>query len=455
MSKYIGAIDQGTTSSRFILFDHDGQIVHVDQREHEQITPRAGWVEHDANQIWTRTREVIGGALAASPAEAGDIVALGITNQRETTVVWDRETGEPIHNAIVWQDTRTGPLVRELAGDQGVDRLRKDVGLPLSTYFSGPKIRWLLDNVDGAQAKADAGQLAFGNMDTWVLWNLTGGTDGGVHATDVTNASRTMLMNLETLDWHEPSLELMGIPRSMLPEIRSSSEVYGEAKGTAVGGVPISGILGDQQAALFGQTAFDKGDAKNTYGTGSFLLVNTGEEIVHTDALLTSPGYKLGEKPATYVLEGSIAVTGALIQWLRDRLKIISSAPEVEQLARDRRGQRRRLLRPRVLGIVRAALARRRPRGDRRAHRVRQPGTHRARRPGGDRVAEPRGRRRRQRGRRRAVHRPARRRRHDRQRAAHAVSGRRARRPGHPPGGHRDDGARRRLRGGPGGRLLV
>ena len=334
MPKYIGAIDQGTTSSRFILFDGDGQIVHVDQREHEQITPRAGWVEHDARQIWTRTREVINGALASSPAEAGDLEAVGITNQRETTVIWDRETGEPIHNAIVWQDTRTGPLVRELAGDQGVDRLRDAVGLPLSTYFSGPKIRWLLDNVDGAQEKADAGQLMFGNMDTWVLWNLTGGTGGGVHATDVTNASRTMLMNLETLDWHEPSLELIGIPRSMLPEIRSSSEVYGEAKGTAIGGVPIAGILGDQQAALFGQTAFDQGDAKNTYGTGSFLLVNTGTDVVHTEALLTSPAYKLGDEPARYVLEGSIAVTGALIQWLRDRLKIISSAPEVEQLAR-------------------------------------------------------------------------------------------------------------------------
>jgi glycerol kinase len=334
MPEYIGAIDQGTTSSRFILFDRDGQIVHTDQREHEQINPKAGWVEHDAKEIWTRTREVIGGALAASPAEAGDVVAVGITNQRETTVVWDRETGEPIHNAIVWQDTRTSDLVRELAGDQGVDRLRKEVGLPLSTYFSGPKIRWLLDNVDGAQEKAESGQLMFGNMDTWVLWNLTGGTNGGVHATDVTNASRTMLMNLESLDWHEPSLELMGIPKSMLPEIRSSSETYGEAKGSAIGGVPISGILGDQQAALFGQTAFDKGDAKNTYGTGSFLLVNTGNEIVHTDALLTSPGYKLGDQDATFVLEGSIAVTGALIQWLRDRLKIIDSAPEVEELAR-------------------------------------------------------------------------------------------------------------------------
>jgi glycerol kinase len=334
MPKYVGAIDQGTTSSRFILFDHDGKIVHVDQREHEQINPKAGWVEHDANEIWRRTREVINGALASSPAEAGDVEAIGITNQRETTLVWDRETGEPIHNAIVWQDTRTGPLVRELAGDEGVDRLRDAVGLPLSTYFSGPKIRWLLDNVDGAQKRADNGELMFGNMDTWVLWNLTGGTSGGVHATDVTNASRTMLMNLETLDWHEPSLELMGIPRSMLPEIRSSSETYGEAKGTAVGGVPIAGILGDQQAALFGQTCFDAGSAKNTYGTGSFLLVNTGEEIIHTDKLLTSPGYKLGDKPAVYVLEGSIAVTGALIQWLRDRLKIISSAPEVEDLAR-------------------------------------------------------------------------------------------------------------------------
>ncbi len=334
MAKYIGAIDQGTTSSRFILFDRDGKIVHIDQREHEQINPQAGWVEHDAKQIWTRTREVINGALASSPAEAGDVEAVGITNQRETTLIWDRETGEPIHNAIVWQDTRTGGLVRELAGDEGVDRLRKDVGLPLSTYFSGPKIRWLLDNVDGAQQRAENGELAFGNMDTWVLWNLTGGGDGGVHATDVTNASRTMLMNLETLDWHEPSLDLMGIPRSMLPEIRSSSEVYGEARGTAIGGVRIAGILGDQQAALFGQTCFDPGDAKNTYGTGSFLLVNTGEEIVHTGKLLTSPGYKLGDAPAVYVLEGSIAVTGALIQWLRDRLKIISDAPAVEDLAR-------------------------------------------------------------------------------------------------------------------------
>jgi glycerol kinase len=334
MANYIAAIDQGTTSSRCILFDKDGTIVHVDQREHEQITPKAGWVEHDATEIWRRTREVIGGVLASSPAEAGDVEAIGITNQRETTLVWDRNTGEPVYNAIVWQDTRTAPLVRELAGDEGVDRLRDKVGLPLSTYFSGPKVTWILQNVEGARDRAEAGDLIFGTMDTWVLWNLTGGTDGGVHATDVTNASRTLLMDLETLDWHEPSLELMGIPRSMLPEIRSSSETYGEAKGTALGGRPVAGILGDQQAALFGQTCFAEGEAKNTYGTGSFLLVNTGENIAHTEKLLTTPAYKLGDEPARYALEGSIAVTGALIQWLRDRLKIIPDAPAVEDLAR-------------------------------------------------------------------------------------------------------------------------
>jgi glycerol kinase len=334
LATYIGAIDQGTTSSRFILFDADGRIVQVDQREHEQITPKAGWVEHDPKEVWRRTREVIGGALASSDAEAGDISAIGITNQRETTVVWDRETGEPVYNAIVWQDTRTGGLVREFAGDEGVDRLRDKVGLPLSTYFSGPKIAWILDNVDGARERAENGELAFGTMDTWVLWNLTGGTNGGIHVTDVTNASRTLLMDLETLDWHEPALDLMGVPRSMLPEIRSSSEEYGEVSGTAAGGRPVAGILGDQQAALFGQTCFEPGDAKNTYGTGSFLLVNTGEEIARTDKLLTSVGYKIGDGPAHYVLEGSIAVTGALVQWLRDRLKIIDSAEQVEELAR-------------------------------------------------------------------------------------------------------------------------
>jgi glycerol kinase len=333
MPKYIGAIDQGTTSTRFILFDRDGRIAAVDQREHEQITPRAGWVEHDAREIWLRTREVIGGALAQSDAEAGDIAAIGITNQRESTVVWDRATGEPIHNALVWQDTRTDQLVRELAGDQGLDRLRERVGLPLSTYFSGPKLTWLLDNVAGARERAENGELAFGTMDTWVLWNLTGGTSGGAHVTDVTNASRTMLMDLETLDWHAPSLELMGIPRSLLPAIRSSSETYGEATGTAVGGRPITGILGDQQAALFGQTCFERGEAKNTYGTGSFLLLNTGGEIARSRNLLTTVACKLGDREPTYALEGSIAVTGALVQWLRDRLGLIETAAEVEDLA--------------------------------------------------------------------------------------------------------------------------
>ncbi len=334
MPSYVGAIDQGTTSTRFILFDRDGRAVSADQREHRQIHPRAGWVEHDALEIWRRTREVIGGALARSDAEAGDLAAIGITNQRETTVVWDRASGEPIHNAIVWQDTRTDALVRELAGEQGVDRLRDRVGLPLSTYFSGPKIAWLLDEVPGARARAEAGELAFGTIDAWLLWNLTGGRDGGLHATDVSNASRTMLMDLRTLDWHQPSLDLMGVPRALLPQIRCSSELYGEVAGTAVGGRPVAGILGDQQAALFGQTCFGRGEAKNTYGTGSFLLLNTGEEPVFCDSLLTSVGYRLGEQPARYVLEGSIAVTGAAVQWLRDGLGLIPDAASIEQLAR-------------------------------------------------------------------------------------------------------------------------
>ncbi|MBS1863778.1 MAG: glycerol kinase GlpK [Actinobacteria bacterium] len=335
MAKYVAAIDQGTTSTRLILFDRDGRTRCVDQREHEQITPRPGWVEHDPKEIWRRTREVIGGALASSAVEAGDVAAIGITNQRETTVVWDRETGEPVYNAIVWQDTRTADIVAELAGKEGVDRLRGDVGLPLSTYFSGPKIKWILDHVEGARERAEEGELAFGTIDSWVLWNLTGGANGGVHATDVTNAARTMLMSLETLDWHQPSLDLIGIPKAMLPEIRSSSETYGEARGTALGGRPVAGILGDQQAAMFGQTCFDPGDAKNTYGTGSFLLVNTGEQIVHTDKLLTTVGAKLGpDGPPVYMLEGSIAVTGAAVQWLRDRIGLIEDAAEIEQLAR-------------------------------------------------------------------------------------------------------------------------
>src|SRR5271166_6057100 len=334
MARYVAAIDQGTTSTRLILFDADGRIAAIDQREHEQVHPRAGWVEHDALEIWRRTREVIGGALAQAGAGATDVAAIGITNQRETTLVWDRQTGEPVHNAIVWQDTRTDALVRDLAGTAGVDRLRDRVGLPLSTYFSGPKITWILDNVAGARERAENGELAFGNMDTWVLWNLTGGVDGGLHATDVTNASRTMLMDLQTLDWHEPSLELMGIPRSMLPEIRCSSEVLGECAGTALGGRPIAGVIGDQQAALFGQGCFGAGEAKNTYGTGAFLLLNTGERIIRCRELLTSVAAKVAGAPTSYVLEGSIAVTGAAVQWLRDQLGLIESAAGIEDLAR-------------------------------------------------------------------------------------------------------------------------
>ncbi len=340
MASYVAAIDQGTTSTRAILFDADARIIALAQREHEQIHRQPGWVEHDAGEIWRRTCEVIDEALASVDARPTDVAAIGVTNQRETTVVWDRGTGEPIHNAIVWQDTRTAALVRELAeasspaGDHGLDRLREAVGLPLSTYFSGPKIAWMLDQVPGARERAEAGELAFGTIDTWLLWNLTGGPEGGIHATDVTNASRTMLMGLQTLDWHEPSLQLMGIPRALLPEIRCSSELYGEASATALSGVAVAGMVGDQQAALFGQTCFERGQAKNTYGTGAFLLVNTGEEIVRSHALLTSVAAKLGGGPTSYVLEGSIAVTGAAVQWLRDQLGLIDTAAQVEELAR-------------------------------------------------------------------------------------------------------------------------
>jgi glycerol kinase len=334
MARYVAAIDQGTTSSRLILFDADGGIVALEQREHAQIHPRAGWVEHDAAEIWSRIGEVVDGALTGAGIAAQEIAAIGLTNQRETTVLWDRATGAPVHPAIVWQDTRTTGLVRELAGEQGLDRLRDRVGLPLSTYFSGPKIAWILEHVKGLRARAEAGELAFGTIDSWVLWNLTGGPAGGVHLTDVTNASRTMLMDLRTLDWHEPSLELMGIPRTILPEIRSSGEVYGEAAGTLLAGRPVAGIVGDQQAALFGQTCFARGEAKNTYGTGSFLLVNTGGEIVSSQRLLTSVAAKIGDAPTSYVLEGSIAVTGAAVQWLRDQLGLIRTAPDVERLAR-------------------------------------------------------------------------------------------------------------------------
>jgi glycerol kinase len=336
MNDYIVALDQGTTSTRAIVFDARGSIVSLGQKEHEQILPRAGWVEHDPMEIWRNVQEVIGIALSKADITRHDVAAVGITNQRETTVVWDRATGEPLYNAIVWQDTRTQQIVDRLARDGGVDRFTQKVGLPLSTYFAGTKIVWILENVPGARARAEAGELLFGTTDTWVLWNLTGGIDGGVHATDVTNASRTMFMDLETLEWDEEILAAFGVPRSMLPEIRSSSEVYGTVESSSLlREVPIAGILGDQQAATFGQAAFDAGEAKNTYGTGNFLIFNTGEEIVPSrNGLLTTLGYKLGDQKAHYALEGSIAVTGSLIHWLRDNLGIVGSASEVEALAR-------------------------------------------------------------------------------------------------------------------------
>jgi glycerol kinase len=309
-------------------------VVGVEQKEHEQIYPKPGWVEHDPMEIITRMNEVIEGGLKKAKIKAEDLAAVGVTNQRETTVVWERKTGKPIYNALVWQDTRTQGVVDELSADGGQDRFREKAGLPLATYFSGTKAKWILENVDGARAKANAGDLMFGNIDTWVIWNLTGGTDGGAYVTDVSNASRTMLMNLETLDWDDELLEAFGVPRSMLPTIQPSSVVYGTAKG-ALAGISVAGDLGDQQAATFGQAAYDVGDAKNTYGTGNFMLLNTGTEMVPSKSgLLTTVGWKLGDQPAIYCLEGSIAITGALVQWLRDNIGLIKSSPEIEDLAK-------------------------------------------------------------------------------------------------------------------------
>ncbi len=336
MADYVLAIDQGTTSSRAIVFDHSGRIVATGQLEHDQIFPKAGWVEHNPEQIWNNVREVVGIALTRANINYSDLAAVGITNQRETTVVWDRTTGRPVYNAIVWQDTRTQAIVDELAGDAGAEKYKSVVGLPLATYFSGPKVKWILDNVEGAREAAERGDLLFGNTDAWVLWNMTGGVDGGVHVTDVTNASRTMLMDLDTLSWREDIAADMGIPMSMLPEIRSSSEVYGQGRPRGmVPGVPIAGILGDQQAATFGQACFEVGTAKNTYGTGNFMLLNTGTEMVPSkNGLLTTVCYKIGDAPQIYALEGSIAVTGSLIQWLRDNLGLFTDAPDVEWMAR-------------------------------------------------------------------------------------------------------------------------
>jgi glycerol kinase len=333
----VAAIDQGTTSTRCILFDRTAHIVAVEQLEHDQHLPRAGWVEHDAEQIWANTRTVMGGALAKAECTSGDVAAIGITNQRETTIVWDRRTGRPIAPAVVWQDTRTQAICDELAAlGGGVDRYRDRVGLPLATYFAGPKARWLLDHVDGARARAEQGELAIGTIDSWLVWNLTGGPDGGVHVTDPTNASRTMLMDLDTLEWVPEIAEEMGVPVAALPEIRTSSEVYGHARHRGpLAGVPIAGILGDQQAATFGQACLEVGEAKNTYGTGNFLLLNTGtEKVLSNNGLLTTVCYALPDSAPVYALEGSIAVTGSLVQWLRDNLGLISSAAEVERLAR-------------------------------------------------------------------------------------------------------------------------
>lgn len=337
MNTCVVSIDQGTTSTRCMLFGHQGQPLAVHQLEHEQIFPKPGWVEHDPLEILERTDQVVREALRKGGYQAKDIVAIGITNQRETTVVWDRQTGKPFYNAIVWQDLRTSDIISELGRQEGQDRFRVSTGLPLTTYFSGPKIRWILDNVDGVREAARAGRALFGNIDTWLIWNLTGGAEGGKHLTDVTNASRTQLMNLHTLDWDPEICDAMGIPASMLPAIVSSSEVFGHtrADGPLGGAVRIAGDLGDQQAATVGQVCFEPGEAKNTYGTGCFMLLNTGEQIVPSKhGLLTTLCYRFGQEKPVYALEGSVAITGALVQWLRDNLKMIETAPEIENLAR-------------------------------------------------------------------------------------------------------------------------
>jgi glycerol kinase len=335
--QFVAAIDQGTTSTRCMIFNHAGEPVGVHQLEHEQIYPKPGWVEHDPMEIWARTQDVVKGAMSNAGLTADDIAAVGVTNQRETTVVWDKTTGKPLYNAIVWQDTRTDKICKELEGAVGQNRFRDKVGLPLATYFSGPKVKWILDNVPGAREAAEKGNAVFGNIDTWVIWNLTGGVEGGAHVTDVTNASRTMLMNLETLNWSESIAAEMTIPLSMLPEIKSSSLVYGHtrANGPFGGRIPVAGDLGDQQAATVGQACFSPGEAKNTYGTGCFMILNTGEKIVPSKSgLLTTLCYKFGDEPAVYALEGSIAITGALVQWLRDNLDFFDFSPHIEDYAK-------------------------------------------------------------------------------------------------------------------------
>jgi glycerol kinase len=335
--KYVGAVDQGTTSTRFFVFNHTGDIIATHQIEHRQIYPKPGWVEHDPMEIRDKMRDVIQGGMKRAGVGPGQLSALGITNQRETTIVWNPKTGRPYYNAIVWQDTRTEELCRKMAVNGDMNCFRNNVGLPLATYFSGPKIRWIMDNVDGVKAAIERKEAIFGNIDTWLIWWLTGGPDGGVHVTDVSNASRTMLMNIETLEWDPEMLKIIGVPRHMLPDIKSSSEIYGYTgkSGIFAGEIPVSGDLGDQQAALFGQTCFTPGEAKNTYGTGCFMLLNTGEKPVQSKfGLLTTVGYRIGKQSAVYVLEGSIAIAGSLVQWVRDNLELIKTSHEIEDLAR-------------------------------------------------------------------------------------------------------------------------
>ncbi|MES9607741.1 glycerol kinase GlpK [Actinomadura sp. NPDC000929] len=332
--RYVMSIDQGTTSTRCILFDHGGRLVSVAQREHRQHFPKPGWVEHDPMEIWRNLERIAPEALAQAGATPGQVAAVGIANQRETTVLWDRLTGVPIGRAIVWQDMRTGPLVDELARAPGATVVTERSGLPLATYFSAPRVRWMLDHTPGLRERAERGEVLFGTMESWLIWNLSGGVDGGVHVTDVTNASRTLLMDLHTLSWDDGLLDFFGVPKAMLPEIRSSTETYGTAR-RVFPGVRVGAALGDQQAALFGQACFSPGETKCTYGTGAFLLMNTGTTPVRSDnGLLTTVGYKIGDEPAVYALEGSIAITGALVQWFRDGLGLISTAPEIETLAR-------------------------------------------------------------------------------------------------------------------------
>ena len=459
MTEFVGAIDQGTTSTRFMVFDHDGREVVRHQLEHQQILPEAGWVEHDPIEIWERTDTVVRVALNRAGLGPGDLAALGVTNQRETTIVWDRRTGRPLYNAIVWQDTRTDRIAAALERDGRGDLVRSRAGLPPATYFSGGKIQWILDNVDGVRTAAERGDALFGTTDSWVIWHLTGGVDGGVHVTDPTNASRTMLMDLATLDWDDELLALFGIPRSMLPAIRPSSspDPYGVTRPTGPfgGTVAVCGDLGDQHAATVGQVCFSPGQAKNTYGTGNFMLLNTGTDIVRSAAgLLTTVAYQFGDQSPVYALEGSIAVTGSAVQWLRDQLGIISNAADVEALARqvpDAGG---------VYFVRRSPVCSRRtgaptPAAPSSGSPASTRGPPRPGHAGGDLLSDPR------RGRRdgagfRGGHRRAQGRRRDHgQRAVHADPGRRARRAGEPPGRRRDDGARRGVRRRPRRRLLV